>query len=90
MIEMLSAIPSVIYGLWAIFIMLPWLSQNVFPLFRHTIGKAAARRPIRLAAITSPRPRDLVQRPDRRGLQHALRRAHHRGDDPADHHERFA
>ena len=39
MIEMLSAIPSVIYGLWAIFIMLPWLSQHVFPLLKRTLGK---------------------------------------------------
>ena len=39
MIEMLSAIPSVIYGLWGIFVMLPWLSQNVFPLLKHSLGK---------------------------------------------------
>ena len=38
MIEMLSAIPSVIYGLWAIFIMLPWLRAHVFPLLKATLG----------------------------------------------------
>ena len=38
MIEMLSAIPSVIYGLWAIFIMLPWLRAHVFPLLKSTLG----------------------------------------------------
>ena len=39
MIEMLSAIPSVIYGLWAIFVMLPWLSQYVFPVLKETLGQ---------------------------------------------------
>ncbi len=38
MIEMLSAIPSVIYGLWAIFVMLPWLRRNVFPTLKNTLG----------------------------------------------------
>ena len=38
MIEMLSAIPSVIYGLWAIFVMLPWLRAHVFPMLKSTLG----------------------------------------------------
>jgi len=32
LIEMLAAIPSVILGLWGIFVMVPWLRINVMPL----------------------------------------------------------
>src|SRR5205814_9306660 len=31
LIEMLAAIPSVILGLWGIFVMIPWLRVHVFP-----------------------------------------------------------
>lgn len=36
LIEMLAAIPSVILGLWGIFIMLPVLQQHVFPVLKQT------------------------------------------------------
>lgn len=38
LIEMLAAIPSVILGLWAIFVMLPFLNETVFPLLQKTLG----------------------------------------------------
>ncbi len=37
-IELLAAIPSVILGLWGIFVMVPFLSQNVFPWLQHCLG----------------------------------------------------
>ncbi len=38
LIEMLAAIPSVILGLWAIFVLLPILNENVFPFLNDTLG----------------------------------------------------
>ena len=38
LIEMLAAIPSVILGLWGIFVMVPWLRDNVLPVLRHYLG----------------------------------------------------
>jgi phosphate transport system permease protein len=36
LVELLAAIPSVIYGLWGILVMIPWLQQTVEPfLLRH-------------------------------------------------------
>jgi phosphate transport system permease protein len=37
-IELLAAVPSVILGLWGIFVMVPWLSQHLFPVLQHTFG----------------------------------------------------
>jgi phosphate transport system permease protein len=37
-IELLAAVPSVILGLWGIFVMVPWLSAHLFPLLQHTLG----------------------------------------------------
>ncbi len=37
-VELLAAIPSVIYGLWAIFVMVPLLSQYVQPVLQKTLG----------------------------------------------------
>src|SRR6266849_4953510 len=36
--ELLAAIPSVIYGLWAIFVLVPLLRQYVQPFLAHTLG----------------------------------------------------
>lgn len=36
--ELLAAIPSVIYGLWAIFIMVPWLRTSVQPVLTKYLG----------------------------------------------------
>ncbi len=36
LVELLAAIPSIVYGLWGIFVMVPWLRTNVEPyLARH-------------------------------------------------------
>jgi len=37
-IEMLSAVPSVIFGLWGIFVLIPWLRVHLFPSLQHLFG----------------------------------------------------
>lgn len=37
-IELLAAIPSVVYGLWGIFVLIPILRSSVFPFLRDTLG----------------------------------------------------
>ena len=37
-IELLAAVPSVILGLWGIFVMVPWLHTHLFPTLRSTLG----------------------------------------------------
>src|SRR6058998_1223942 len=37
-IELLAAVPSVILGLWGIFVMVPWLRQHLFPWLKSTLG----------------------------------------------------
>jgi len=37
-VELLAAIPSVIYGLWAIFVLVPLLSDHVQPFLSQTLG----------------------------------------------------
>jgi phosphate transport system permease protein len=36
--ELLAAIPSVIYGLWAVFVLVPLLREHVNPLLIHSLG----------------------------------------------------
>src|SRR5467141_963025 len=38
LIEMLAAIPSVILGLWGIFVMIPWLRDCPFPFLKRILG----------------------------------------------------
>jgi len=38
LIEMLAAVPSVVYGLWAIFVLVPWLRTWVQPALGHWLG----------------------------------------------------
>lgn len=38
LIEMLAAIPSVILGLWGIFVMIPWLRGHAFPALQAALG----------------------------------------------------
>src|SRR6266513_4558810 len=38
LIEMLAAIPSVILGLWGIFVMIPWLRDYPFPFLERILG----------------------------------------------------
>jgi len=37
-IELLAAVPSVILGLWGIFVMVPWLREYLFPCLQKTFG----------------------------------------------------
>jgi phosphate transport system permease protein len=37
-IELLAAVPSVILGLWGIFVMVPWLRMHLFPWLKATFG----------------------------------------------------
>jgi phosphate transport system permease protein len=37
-IELLAAVPSVILGLWGIFVMVPWLHNHLVPVLRRTLG----------------------------------------------------
>ena len=38
LVELLAAIPSVIYGLWGIFVMSPWLRDHVQPVLQKFLG----------------------------------------------------
>jgi phosphate transport system permease protein len=38
LVEMLAAIPSVVYGLWGVFVLAPWLRRSVEPLLGHALG----------------------------------------------------
>jgi phosphate transport system permease protein len=37
-IELLAAVPSVILGLWGIFVMVPWLSTHIYPWLQKLFG----------------------------------------------------
>ncbi len=49
-IELLAAIPSVVYGLWGVFVLIPVLKATVFPFLRDTLGVL----PIFTGAIYGP------------------------------------
>ncbi len=38
LVEMLAAIPSVVYGLWGIFVLAPWLQSTVEPVIGNNLG----------------------------------------------------
>jgi phosphate transport system permease protein len=38
LIEMLAAVPSVVYGLWGIFVLVPWLRGSVEPFLGRVLG----------------------------------------------------
>jgi phosphate transport system permease protein len=38
LVELLAAVPSVVYGLWGIFALVPWLRETVQPLLGKTLG----------------------------------------------------
>lgn len=37
-IEMLAAVPSVIWGLWGIFVLVPWLRSDIYPFLQKWLG----------------------------------------------------
>lgn len=38
LVEMLAAIPSVVYGLWGVFVLAPWLRTSVEPWLKKSLG----------------------------------------------------
>ncbi|MCX8171945.1 MAG: phosphate ABC transporter permease subunit PstC, partial [Candidatus Bathyarchaeota archaeon] len=38
LVELLAAVPSVIYGLWGIYVLIPFLRDNVYPFLQATLG----------------------------------------------------
>jgi phosphate transport system permease protein len=38
LVELLAAVPSVVYGLWGIFALVPWLRETVQPILGKTLG----------------------------------------------------
>ena len=38
-IELLAAIPSIIYGMWGLFVFAPWFADNLQPLLTDTLGE---------------------------------------------------
>ncbi|MFX1488654.1 MAG: phosphate ABC transporter permease subunit PstC [Promethearchaeota archaeon] len=38
LVELLAAIPSVIYGLWGIFTLIPFLTKNIYPVIQNIFG----------------------------------------------------
>ncbi|MES1185003.1 MAG: phosphate ABC transporter permease subunit PstC [Myxococcales bacterium] len=38
LVELLAAVPSVVYGLWGIFALAPWLRESVEPMLAKTLG----------------------------------------------------
>ncbi len=45
LVEMLAAVPSVIFGLWGIFVMIPWLEADVVPYLEKFLGWTPFFRP---------------------------------------------
>lgn len=37
-IELLAAIPSVVYGLWGIFVFIPWMNRHLVPALKSSLG----------------------------------------------------
>ena len=38
LVELLAAIPSIVYGLWGMFVLAPWLLKTVYPILTQTLG----------------------------------------------------
>ncbi|HLB00997.1 MAG TPA: phosphate ABC transporter permease subunit PstC [Bacteroidota bacterium] len=38
MVELLAAIPSIVYGLWGMFVLVPWLRSSVEPVISRNLG----------------------------------------------------
>jgi hypothetical protein len=75
-IEMLAAIPSIIYGMWGLFIFAPLFQAHVQPFLQKTVGAIPGLG----AAFLGPADRH----------RHARRRHHPRGDGDPVHHRRDA
>lgn len=38
LVDLLAAIPSIIYGLWGIFVLIPWLREGLYPQLAKSLG----------------------------------------------------
>ncbi len=38
LIELLAGIPSIVYGLWGVFVLVPWIRTSIEPFFSHNLG----------------------------------------------------
>jgi phosphate transport system permease protein len=38
LIELLAGIPSIVYGLWGVFVLVPWIRTSIEPFFSRTLG----------------------------------------------------
>lgn len=38
-VELLAGIPSIIYGMWGLFVFAPWFSKNIQPFLKQTLGE---------------------------------------------------
>ncbi len=38
LVELLAAIPSIVYGLWGVFVLVPWIRTSVEPFLSRTLG----------------------------------------------------
>ena len=38
LVELLAAIPSIVYGLWGVFVMVPWIRSSLEPFLTRTLG----------------------------------------------------
>jgi phosphate transport system permease protein len=45
-IELLAGIPSIIYGMWGLFVLVPWLGEHVFPWLDAHLGQVAVIGPL--------------------------------------------
>jgi phosphate transport system permease protein len=45
-VELLAAVPSIIYGMWGFFELAPWLSSTVQPALSHTFGHVPVIGPV--------------------------------------------
>jgi phosphate transport system permease protein len=58
-IELLAGIPSIIYGMWGLFVLAPWLAENVYPwMDEHMgqwplVGKLFAGPPLGIGILTA-------------------------------------
>jgi phosphate transport system permease protein len=58
-IELLAGIPSIIYGMWGLFVLAPWLAENVYPwMDEHMgqwplVGKLFAGPPLGIGMLTA-------------------------------------
>jgi phosphate transport system permease protein len=45
-VELLAAVPSIIYGMWGFFQLAPWLSVTIQPALAHTLGRVPGLAPV--------------------------------------------